>query len=324
MREPFESMERWYRKNRRFAVAQVVGEAGSGPREAGALMAVNEFGDVAGSVSGGCVEGSVREAALEVIESGQERTLSFSADEDQASPETWGLPAPCGARVDVRVRPFTDEALALMRNARDQRRPRVVCVGAVHVSEALVRLAREVGYATVVVDPRRAFARAERMRAADKVVEAWPQEALPALGLTKDDAVLALTHDAKIDVAALACALATPCGYVGCLGHAETLADRRQALLDAGVAEGELARVFAPVGMFLGGREPEDIALSALAQIQAARHGRLARVAELPGCTLDAFTPARVADIARRREEARARGERLDSYLPKGGEHPCA
>lgn len=322
MREPVESMERWYRKGRRFALAEAVGACdGTGPREPGALMAVNELGDVAGSVSGGCVEGAVVQAALGAIESGRGTTLVFSEDGQVASPETWGLDVPCGGAFTVRVRPFDDEALALMRQEREreQAAPRIVCVGAVHIAAALCRLARQVGYRCVVVDPRAAFTQTSRIQeGADEVLCAWPQEALPALGLTSRDAVCALSHDAKIDTPALAAGLRSEVGYLGCLGHAETLADRHAALAQMGFSERDLARVHAPIGMFLGGREPEEIALSALAQIQAARYGRLNHVGDLPGCTLERFTPEGVARIAARREELAARGERLDSYRDEG------
>ncbi len=321
LREPFESMERWRRKGRRFAVAELVragdgARGGAGPRDPGALMAVSERGDVAGSVSGGCVEGAVIEAALQAIASGQARTLVFSEDEGAASPETYGLDVPCGGGLKVRVQPCDDDAYDRLRAAWRGPRPRIVCVGAVHVAEALCRLAREVGYKTIVVDPRRTFTQAERItQAADTVLAAWPQDVLPGLGLGGRDAVCALTHDAKIDTPALASALATEAGYIGCLGHAETLLDRREALIALGVEPKQLARVHGPIGLFLGGREPEEIALSALAQIQAVRCGRIGHVAELPGCTLDAFTPEHVGRIGRAREEGRRRGERLESYL---------
>ncbi len=324
VREPFESMERWYRKGRRFALAQVAGATGgTGPREAGALMAVNELGDVAGSVSGGCIEGAVVEAALEALGSGQAKTLMFSPSETEASPETWGLDVPCGGVFKIEVRPFDDEVLMLMRQAREAEgaAPRIVCVGAVHIAAALCSLARQVGYRCVVVDPRTTFTRTSRIQDnADEVVEAWPQAALPKLSLGPKDAVCALTHDAKIDTPALAEALRSDAGYIGCLGHAETLADRHEALRAMGFAREDLARIYGPIGLFLGGCEPEEIALSALAQIQAALHGRLGHVADLPGCTLDRFTAAEVGRIAARREELAAKGERLCSYREAYGD----
>ena len=124
----------------------------------------------------------------------------------------------------------------------------------------------------------------------------------------------ALTHDAKIDTPALADALKSNAGYIGCLGHAETLADRHTALLAMGFAPADLSRMYGPIGMFLGGREPEEIALAALAQIQASRTGRLRHTDDLPGCTLDLFAPTEVARITACREELAARGEKLGTY----------
>ena len=335
MREPFASMERWYRKGRRFAFATLERTGPGGPRDPGSCMAVNEFGDIAGSVSGGCIEGAVAAAALEVIETGVPQTLVFgegfteggrtleadNADGPAAladAQDRWDVDALCSGAVEVLVSPFDDGVLALMQEERDGECPRIVCVGAVHIAASLCRLACEVGYRTVVVDPRRAFAGSSRFGAADEVVVGWPQEVLPRLELGPDDAVAALSHDAKIDVPALAAALGTRAFYIGCLGHAETLQDRREALLGLGVEPGALRRVFGPVGLFLGGREPEEIALSALAQIQAVRYGRIGNAAALPGCTLDLFTPEHVARIAAERDRVRAQCGRLASYLVDG------
>lgn len=323
MREPFESMDHWLRKGRRFAFAELVATGEGGPRDPGACMAVSERGDIAGSVSGGCVEGAVVAAALEVIETGEAVELAFGAAEagvhtseaarSRAAEPAFAPAAPalpvldygeistCAARFRVRVLPFGEEVRARMREARGEVRPRLVCVGAVHIAASLVRLAREVGYETVVVDPRAAFTGADRFAEADEVLTAWPQDALPALGLGSRDAVCALSHDEKIDVPALACALESDAFYLGCLGHAETLADRRTALLARGCAPASLARIYGPIGVWIGGREPEEIALSALAQIQAVRYGRIGHAREMPGRTLDFFTPECVARIAEAR-----------------------
>ena len=332
MLEPFASMEQWYRKGRRFVLATVVRAPEGSVRGPGALMAVNERGDIAGSVSGGCVEGAVVQAAFEVIDSGIAQTVSFgaealAADSEaieaepfEAGPESFDVDLPCAGSIEVLVRPLDDEVLALMKGARDEGAPRVVCVGAVHIAASLIRLAREAGFRTVVVDPRRAFISSERFDIADERVCDWPQRALPALGLTSNDAVCALSHDGKIDVPAIAEALKAGAGYIGCLGHAETLADRRKALLELGVEESALNRVFGPIGVFIGGREPEEIALSALAQIQAVRYGRIGFAEAMPGHTLDFFTEGNVARIARDRELRRRGVDRREREREAGHE----
>lgn len=197
---------------------------------------------------------------------------------------------PCGARVFC---------------CRYGTRPRIVCVGAVHIAAALVPIAKAVGYSVTVVDPRGAFLHEERFPQADRLVHGWPQEVVPALHLDASSALCALTHDPKIDVPTLAEGLKTPASYLGCLGHAETLLERAGALREAGFTEGDLARIRGPIGLWIGGRAPGDVALSIVAQIQAARFGRIDKGADMPGHTLDFFTEESVARIAAGRETRR-------------------
>ncbi|HEY58152.1 MAG TPA: XdhC/CoxF family protein [Anaerolineae bacterium] len=132
------------------------------------------------------------------------------------------------------------------------------------------------GYRVRVVDPRRAFTTAERFPMADEVVVAWPQDALPADALRPSDAVVALAHDPKIDVPALATALRSPVGYVGLLGSRRTQAARRKALREEGLSEEDLARIHGPVGFDLGAA-PEEITLGILAEIVATHNGKSGR-----------------------------------------------
>jgi xanthine dehydrogenase accessory factor len=152
--------------------------------------------------------------------------------------------------------------------------PTLVAVGGVHIAVVLTSLARHLGYRTVVIDPRPAFGSSERFPHVDRLVPVWPDEALGEIGLTPNTAVAVLTHDPKLDDPALRAALPSPAFYVGALGSQATQAKRRQRLLDAGLGEAEIARLRAPIGLDLGGRSPEEIALSVMAQIVAVRHGR--------------------------------------------------
>lgn len=172
-----------------------------------------------------------------------------------------------------------------------EKRPQVVCVGAVHISACLSSMANVLGYDVVVVDPRSAFLQEERFGGVKSLEHGWPQEVFPRLAIDKDTAVCVLSHDEKIDVAALHEALATDAFYIGCLGHAETLYERRCALAQMGdTDEDQLARIFGPIGIYIGGRAPADIALSILAQIQAVRHGRITHAVSMPGHRLHEFT----------------------------------
>lgn len=151
--------------------------------------------------------------------------------------------------------------------------PELVAVGGVHIALALTAMARTLGFRTTVVDPRRAFGNRERFPAVDRLVTSWPDAALSEIGLTSSSAVAVLTHDPKLDDPALTAALASPAFYVGALGSRRTQQKRRERLLAAGVPEAELARLRAPIGLDLGGRSPEEIALAVMAQIVAARNG---------------------------------------------------
>ncbi len=149
---------------------------------------------------------------------------------------------------------------------------RIVVVGAVHIAQALVALARVAGFATLVVDPRTAFANPVRFPDAECVTE-WPDVAFADIGLDARTAVVALTHDAKIDDPALSLALVSPAFYVGALGSRRTQEKRRRRLGDQGLSEAALDRLHAPIGLDLGGRAPEEIALSVLSEIVAVLRG---------------------------------------------------
>jgi xanthine dehydrogenase accessory factor len=149
----------------------------------------------------------------------------------------------------------------------------LVIVGAVHIGLALCRLAKQAGYRVIVIDPRRGFITPERFPEADERLLTWPDEALRGLGVTDATAIAVLSHDPKIDDPALIQALSGPAFYVGALGSQRTIRLRRERLLEAGLSPTDLDRLYAPIGLDLGGRSPEEIALSILAQIVAVRSG---------------------------------------------------
>ena len=150
--------------------------------------------------------------------------------------------------------------------------PELIAVGGVHIALALTAMARTLGFRTTVVDPRQAFGNRERFPAVDRLLTSWPDAALREIGLTASSAVAVLTHDPKLDDPALSVALASPAFYVGALGSRRTQEKRRRRLLDAGLSEESLARLYAPIGLPLGGRTPEEIAVAILAQIVQARN----------------------------------------------------
>jgi xanthine dehydrogenase accessory factor len=152
--------------------------------------------------------------------------------------------------------------------------PTLVIVGGVHIAVALAALAKTLGYRTVVVDPRKAFGSEARFPHVDQLIQKWPDEALAQIGLTRSTAVAMLTHDPKLDDPALKLALPSPAFYVGALGSRKTQQQRRERLLADGLTESQLARLRGPIGLDLGGRTPEEVALAIMAEIVAARNGR--------------------------------------------------
>lgn len=178
-------------------------------------------------------------------------------------------------------------------------RPQLVCVGAVHIASCLAPMAKAAGYDVRVIDPRRAFLDGGAFIGADQLIHAWPQEAIPNLRLSRSSAVCVLTHDPKIDVPALVEALKTDAFYIGCLGSGKTLRKRCAALVDEGVDPVLLSRIYGPIGLYIGGKDPADIAVSILAQIQAVRYGRIGHGSEMPGHTLDSFAPEEAVASAR-------------------------
>lgn len=275
-----------------------------------------------GSVSGGCVEGAVVVEALDALEDGTPRLLSFGVADETA----FEVGLACGGTIEVLVEPIGDDTPrfppALLRDLVAKRAARspvacvtdmtdwtrhlgtpddadlserfrldqsgrnaagrmvtlhnpplqLVVVGAVHIAQALLPMARLAGYAPVLVDPRDAFASEHRFPG-ERLIHDWPDEALAAIGLDARTAVVTLTHDAKLDDPAIIAALQSDVFYLGCLGSTRTHAKRLERLRADGLSEAQLARIHAPVGLNIGARSPAEIAVASLAQITQALRG---------------------------------------------------
>jgi xanthine dehydrogenase accessory factor len=291
----------WHADGRGVAIATVVTTWGSSPRPPGSKLAVDERGEFVGSVSGGCIETAIVDAALEIIGGGEARVLEFGVADETA----WSVGLACGGTIAVhvaRITPALLEAahaprpLALATRlhggaqeliaAADPRAQRafatdraevidgvliepialplrLIIVGAVHVAAPLAAMARLAGFAVTIIEPRRAWASAVRFPD-ETIVSAWPDEAIRELAPDARTAIVALTHDPKLDDPALTAALASPAFYIGCLGSKKTHAARLERLAAAGAA---LARLHGPVGLPIGARSPAEIAISILAEI---------------------------------------------------------
>jgi xanthine dehydrogenase accessory factor len=322
VRDVLSTLEGWIREGRRASLGTVVRTQRSAPRLPGSVMAVSESGEVAGSVTGGCVEPAVYIQSEEVLQGGPPRLASFGyADEDAME-----VGLPCGGSVDVFIEPLDPELVARVADAvREERpiayvtaiggdepgRPRLVeregggdevdaaarpllalgrtglvtvdgtdwfvssiaprpamyVFGAIDFASSLARLGRFMGYRVTVCDPRAIFVTPARFPDADELVTEWPQEFIARAPVDERTAICVLTHDQKFDVPALLAALKTPAGYIGAMGSRNTTDRRRAALLAEGVTEDELARVHAPIGLSIGGKTPEEVAVAIGAEI---------------------------------------------------------
>jgi xanthine dehydrogenase accessory factor len=356
VREVLDTLVGWRAEGIPVGRAVVIRTFGSAPRPEGAVLLATSDGRIAGSVSGGCVEGAAVEEIARARSDGRSRVIRYGISDEQA----WDVGLACGGTIDVLVEPNVPDTVveaatapvagaggravvtplpadapppefgshepgpgeeppaklvvgddgtlggslgdaavdqAVVAAARDAllrgtsrtvtlggqqlfveafpRQPRLVVIGAVEVARSLVRLAHELGYETVVVDGRAAFATPERFPegSVDRLIVGWPDEAADEIGLGPDDAVAVLSHDVKFDEPAIVEAIRRGCRYVGAVGSRKTQNDRRARLREAGLSDEEIGRLHGPIGLDLGGRNPNETALAILSEIVADRYG---------------------------------------------------
>lgn len=288
MRELLPIIDQWRREGVGFGRAVVVRTIGSAPRSVGAVLLASDDGRMAGSVSGGCVEGAVVQEIGRARRSGTAKLVRYGITDEQA----WSVGLACGSTIDVLIEPElrSDVEAAAIASADgvvttklpdgsgvfEEQFPaprRLVVFGAVEIARPLVKLGRELGYRVVVVDARSAFATAERFPDADQLIVGWPDEVGDRLALAASDAVVVLAHDPKLDDPALLLAYRAGCRYIGALGSRSTQAERRDRLAAAGVTEADIGRLHGPIGLDLGGREPAETALAIMAEVVAERYG---------------------------------------------------
>ncbi len=278
------AIEEWSAAGDASALATVIRVNGSAPRGPGAKLAVRADGSMAGSVSGGCVEGDVLEQSLAVLKDGQPRLLHYGISDELAM----GVGLMCGGEIDVVIEPVDDELVAYAAAAEREERvsrnlpltdfedvtappPRLWVVGGGHIAENVVAVGARAGFSPRVIDPRSIFA--DQNRFGDVPVQrVWPDRAFAEVKLGDSDYIVVLSHDPKIDQPALAAALAAKPAYIGAIGSSKAQADRRERLLAAGISEEQLSRLHAPIGLKLGGRQPGEIAVAIVGELISIRH----------------------------------------------------
>jgi xanthine dehydrogenase accessory factor len=309
MDEALDQGLRWRETGRRVALATVVATRRSAPRPIGSKLAVSEKGELAGSVSGGCVESDVVFTAQEVLGGGEPRLVTYGITDEMA----FGVGLPCGGEIDVFVEELTEaerpdvtltvvagegvgERLhdpELEQEARRRGRSHVLeledrtvfadvaapptrlfVYGAVDTAEALCRAGKLLGWRTVVADARASFATPERIPSADELLVSWPDEAIAAVKPDLGTAVIVLTHDDKFDLPLIRAALASDAFYIGWIGSRRNQERRRGLLREEGVTDDELDRISGPAGLDIGAETPSETAVSMLAEILAVRAAR--------------------------------------------------
>lgn len=151
---------------------------------------------------------------------------------------------------------------------------RLVIIGGVHVAIPLHHIAKLLGYHVTVVDARGMLATPERFPEADSVMVEWPDDALASLQIDTGTSIVVLTHDPKFDYPALLAAVQSSARYIGAIGSRKTNATRKAALHEMGATDDQIARIYAPVGLDLGGKSPSEIALAVMSEIVASRYNR--------------------------------------------------
>ncbi|WP_114814135.1 XdhC family protein [Paraburkholderia kururiensis] len=306
--EVLKSSARWLEEGHRALLVTVVKTWGSSPRPEGAMLAVRDDGLVVGSVSGGCIEDDLIDRVRRLgIEQTHPESVKYGITAEEA--HRFGLP--CGGTIQLVLEPLTKaggigelcqavEEGRLVARTLDMAtgkatlgpalatdgvdfdgarlltihgpRYRMLVIGAGQLSRYLCQIAVGLDYQVTVCDPREEYTDVWDVPGT-KIVRTMPDDTVLDMKLDERCAVIALTHDPKLDDLALMEALKTPAFYVGALGSRRNNAARRERLKEFDLNEAQLARLHGPVGIYIGSRTPPEIAVSILAEVTAAKNG---------------------------------------------------
>ncbi|CAJ0696801.1 putative xanthine dehydrogenase subunit A [Ralstonia mannitolilytica] len=306
--EVLKTSARWLEQGRRVLLVTVVKTWGSSPRPEGAMLALRDDGVVVGSVSGGCIEDDLIDR---VRRKGLQQTRPEAVKYGISAEEAHRFGLPCGGTLQLVLEPLsaasgidallhaveagqlvartldmaTGATMLQHANATDglqfdERRLvtihgpryRMLVIGAGQLSRYLCQIAVGLDYQVTVCDPREEYSE-EWSIPGVTMVRTMPDDTVMAMKLDERSAVIALTHDPKLDDLALMEALKTPAFYVGALGSRRNNANRRERLKEFDLSDAELARLHGPVGIYIGSRTPPEIAISILAEVTAAKNG---------------------------------------------------
>jgi xanthine dehydrogenase accessory factor len=306
--EVLRSAEAWRKAGHRVTFGTIVRTWGSAPRPIGALVVIRDDGQVVGSVSGGCVEDDlVEKVRAGNVAKDKPQHITYGVTNEEAT--RWGLP--CGGTLELVMEPVTEQSRfgELLETISKQQlvkrrlemdsgkvsmqagttddvlefdgkvlstvhgpRWRLFLIGAGQLTRYLAEMARMLDYQVIVVDPREEYANGWDLKGVP-LDRGMPDDIVAAANLDGHSAVVALTHDPKLDDLALMEALKSPAFYVGAIGSKKNNDARRVRLKEFDVSEGEIARLRGPVGLYIGSKTPPEIAVAILAEMTAVRHG---------------------------------------------------
>jgi xanthine dehydrogenase accessory factor len=306
--EVLRTAQAWRKSGRRVALGTIVKTWGSAPRPVGAMVAIRDDGQVVGSVSGGCVEDDlIEKITRKTIAAEKPQLVTYGVTNEEAT--RWGLP--CGGTLQLVMEPVSEHSgLAqllekissqqLVRRELDMAsgratlepgrwqdvlefdgrvlstvhgpRWRLVLIGAGQLTRYLAEMARMLDYHVVVIDPREEYAAGWDLPAVP-INRGMPDDLVRELQLDGHSALVALTHDPKLDDLALMEALKSAAFYVGAIGSKKNNDARRERLRDFDLSQDEVRRLRGPVGLYIGSKTPPEIAVAILAEMTAVRHG---------------------------------------------------
>jgi xanthine dehydrogenase accessory factor len=306
--EVLKAARSWHEAGRVATLATVTKTWGSAPRPVGAMLVIRDDGHVIGSVSGGCVEDDmIDKVRAHALARGKPEVLTYGVTTEQAA--RFGLP--CGGTLQLVLEPIKAESRIAellevierhelvarfldMETGNVRLEPgkwsdllefdgrtlksvhgphwRLLIIGAGQTSRYLAQMALALDYQVTVCDPREEYAE-EWTLANTQLVRGYPDDVVVQMNPDAHMAVVAVTHDPKLDDAALLEALKSPCFYVGALGSKKNNEARRKRLAGFDLAESEIARLHGPVGLKIGAKTPPEIAVAILAEMTAVRRG---------------------------------------------------
>ena len=297
-------MSVWLKEKRKVALATVISTWGSAPRPVGGQMAIDSNGEIIGSVSGGCIEGAVINEGINSINDGKLRIKDYGISNDMAWEV--GLACGGELKILIQPLNLEDKIVySIVENIKNREptkliincltgsrhidnsiinqissydkikeefihvidpKPRLFIVGAVHIAQALISLAKTADFEIILIDPREHFATKDRFPNC-KIINEWPDTALSNFILDKSTHLVTLTHDPKIDDPALIYTLKKDIGYIGSLGSKKTHNKRCERLIDIGFCQSDLSKIHGPIGLNIKAKTPAEIAISIMAEI---------------------------------------------------------